>query len=94
MTPLPLAPAYRGAVKVALALQVPIAILLLLMLDGGFSARIGGCVMAGFWIGAAVIMVRRPKEPKPLDLLYVKWGYAPLLLLGLAIAGAIVARVR
>lgn len=94
MTVLPLAPAYRDAVKVALALQVPVALLLVLMLDGGVAAKIGGGVMAGFWIGAAAIMVRRPKEPKPLDLLYVKWGYAPLLLLGFAIAGAILARVR
>jgi len=89
MTPLPLAPAYREAVKVALALQAPITLVLLLMLDGGYSARIGGYVMAAFWIGVAVIMLRRPLHPTPWDVRYVKWGFAPLLLLGFAIAAAI-----
>lgn len=94
MIALRLPTAYRDSVKLALTLQVPATLLLSLVLDDGTMARVGACVLAGFWIGAAVVMLRRPQDPRPLDLLYVKWGYAPLLLLGLAIAGAIVAHVR
>ena len=86
MTTLPVASAYRDAIKVAIFLQVPLAVLLSLMLDFGFSARIGACVMAGFWIGVGLVMFRRPRNPTPLDLLYVRWGYAPLLVVSVVAA--------
>jgi hypothetical protein len=90
MTTLPVAPAYRDAIKVAILLQVPLAVLLTLILDGGYSAGVGGCVMLGFWIGVGVVVFRRPRNPTPLDLFYVRWGYAPLLVL-CVVAGTIFA---
>jgi len=84
MTTLPLSPAYRGAVKVAIVLQVVVALFLLLLLDGGTLARVGGVAMIGFWIGVAVVMIRRPREPSTLDLLYVRWGYLAVLIVGIA----------
>jgi hypothetical protein len=84
MTTLPLSPAYRAAVRVALALQVPATVLLALVLDGGSLAKVGGAAMAGFWVGAAIVMMRRPREPSALDLWYVRWGYGPMLGVGLA----------
>jgi hypothetical protein len=79
--PLPrtFAPAYDGAIKTALIIQVACAVLLLMLLDGGRMAKIGGCAMAGFWLLALVIFFRRPQNPKPLDLLYLRWGYVALL---------------
>ncbi len=84
MNALPISPAYREAVRVALVLQVVAALLLLMILDGGVLAKVGGAAMIGFWIGVAAIMVRRPMTPSAVDLLYVRWGYVPLLLLAVA----------
>jgi hypothetical protein len=93
MTMLPLSPLYRNAVWFALALQVPLAAILLALLDGGQMARIGGIAMMGFWMGAAVLMVWRPLQPTPLDLLYIRVGYPLVLLVGVACA-AIMDAVR
>lgn len=86
MTTLPLSPAYRDAVKVALVLQVLSALGLLAILDGGTLAKAGGAAMVGFWVGAAVVMLRRPKAPSAIDLLYVRWGYLIILVIGIALS--------
>jgi hypothetical protein len=86
MTTLPLSPAYRAAVKVTLAIQVVAALILLIILDGGTLAKVGGAATAGFWVGAAVVMFRRPRHPSRLDLLYVQWGFIPLLVVGVVCA--------
>ena len=84
MTTLPLSPAYREAVRVAIVLQVFAALFLLALLDGGTLARVGGAAMVGFWMGVAVVMLRRPRDPSWLDLLYVRWGYIAMLIVGIA----------
>jgi hypothetical protein len=86
MKPLPLSNAYRSAIVTAIVLQIPLTLLLRMILDFGILAKVGGCAMAGFWLGAAVIMIRRPLEPKPSDLAYVRWGYPFMLAVGIAIA--------
>lgn len=89
MTTLPVSPAYRDAIKAAILLQFLVMLLLLLLLDGGYTARIGGCAMIGFWGGVAAIMFRRPRNPSRIDLLYVRWGYLALLVLSVIVAPAI-----
>lgn len=84
MTTLPLSPAYREAVKVAILLQVIATLFLLSILDGGTLAKVGGASMVGSWIGVAVVMLRRPRNPSSLDLLYVRWGYVAMLIIGIA----------
>lgn len=74
-------PKYHSDVKHAIILQLVVGLLLLLLLDGGAMARLGGLVMVGFWIGTMVIMGLRPKAPTSADIRYIKWGYLPLLLL-------------
>lgn len=86
MIPLPVAPAYRGAIRDAILLQVLLTLLMLLLLDGGYTARIGACAMGGFWIGVTAVMFRRPRNPSRLDLLYVRWGYPVLLALSVIVA--------
>ena len=88
-TPLPLSPAYRGAIKTALALQLCITPFLLLLLDGGRTAKVGGFAMIGFWLGAAIVMTRRPRSPRASDLLYIRWGYLLVLIIGIIIAANI-----
>jgi hypothetical protein len=86
MTTLPLSPAYREAVKVALVLQVLTTLVLLTILDGGTLAKAGGAAIVGFWIGVTVVILRRPKMPSTLDLLYVRWGYLVMLVIGIALS--------
>ena len=93
MTTLPLSDAYRSAIRVAIILQLPLALFMVVTLDGGFLAKIGGYSMAGFWIGVALVMLRRPRNPGRSDLLYVRWGYPIMLIVGIAIA-SIVTSVR
>lgn len=84
MTTLPISPAYREAVKVAIILQVFATSILLRILDGGTLAKVGGAAMVGFWIGVSVMMFRRPRNPSSLDLLYVRLGYIIMLIVGIA----------
>src|SRR4051812_29996527 len=78
--------AYRDAIVVALVLQILTAAVLRLLLDGGTLAKAGGAAMVGFWIGVAIVMMRWPRDPIPRDLLYVRWGYVPMLLIALALS--------
>jgi hypothetical protein len=89
MTTVPLADAYRDAIRDSLLIQLVVAILLMLLLDGGRLAMVGGCAMAGFWIGAAIVMWRRPRSPRALDLLFIRWGFVPILVAAFAIGAAI-----
>lgn len=58
--------------------------LLLATLDGGVLAKAGAAAMVGFWAGTATAMFRRPHHPTRLDLLCIRWGFVPLLILGAA----------
>lgn len=82
-TALALSNRYRQAIRISLAEQIPCAVLCLLMLDGGHTARVCGVTMLGFWAGTALIMARRPLAPNSLDLLFIRWGFFPLLIVAL-----------
>jgi hypothetical protein len=90
MTTLPLSDAYRSAIRTSIILQLPLVLLMLILLDGGFLAKIGGYSMAGFWIGVGLVMLRRPRNPTRMDLLYVRWGYPVTLAVGIAVAIVVV----
>ena len=66
---------YRSPVMDALKVQIPIAILCLLMLDGGYMARMCAALLAGHWSGILLAMWRRPDAPTAGDLWYVRWGF-------------------
>lgn len=79
MTTIPLASGYRRGVWIALAIQFLSALVLLTILDGGRLARLGAVAMTGFWLGALLIVLRRPRSPSKVDLLYFRWGFPALL---------------
>ena len=89
-TILPLSDDYRRPIRVALYQQIPIAVLCLLLLDGGGTANFCGVVMLGFWLGAALIMARRPMNPTTLDKILIKYSFMPLF----AVAGMIAQLMR
>lgn len=81
-----LSPEFREATRVALALQIPFAILCLLLLDGGRMALICGVAMLGFWCIAGVIAVRRRWSPTFGDLFFWRWGFVACFALAVLMA--------
>lgn len=88
-TVIPISDRYRSAIRFALVLQVPVALLFASLLDNGHLAKIGGYAMIGFWIGVAVIVSRRPRTPSPFDLAFIRYGYLPLVLVAAACAAIV-----
>ena len=78
---LPISASYRQPIFGAVALQVLLGLLSLLILDGGTSARICGIALIAFWGGAAVLIWRRPQAPTRIDLELLRFGYLPVVLL-------------
>ena len=70
--------AYHSPLFFALALQIPIALLCLLMLDGGQTAKVCGVAMAAHWLGVTLILHRRPLAPTVADLTFLRWAF-PLI---------------
>ena len=85
-TTVPLSSLYREAVYFTLRQQVPPALLCLLLLDGGRTAKVCGIAMLGFWAGAVIIIGRRPTSPNPGDLVFLRWGFLPIFVLALVMA--------
>jgi hypothetical protein len=84
----PAARAYRRAVWTALALQVPMALLLpVVILDRGRSAAAAGYALIGFWLSVALITYRRRDALTRADLRYIRWGHVPLVLAAVVFAG-------
>jgi hypothetical protein len=66
---------YRRPVKFALAFQLPICLLSLLMLDSGVFAKTCGYAMLATWLGVGLIWLRRPFSPKSSDLFFIRYGF-------------------
>ncbi len=71
---LEIAPAYDHQIWFSVKQQILLAILASLVMDLGETARAMTALMIGYWIGAAIILVRRPLSPSNGDLLFVRWG--------------------
>jgi hypothetical protein len=83
-----ISPEYRRAVRVALCVQIPAALVCLLLLDGGRTAQICGIAMLGFWLVAAAVAAHRPWTPSAADLWFWRWGFIPCFVLALLLAAA------
>ena len=86
MTTIPIAAGYRRAIFDSLISQVVLGILAMMFLDGGRIAHTTGIAVLAFWIGAAIIILRRPKTSTELDLLLIRFGFLPLLVITFALA--------
>lgn len=85
---LPVTGSFRKAIYFALAIQIPLVLLVLIILDSGFFATTFGCSMVVFWIGVAVVATRCRHTPNPFDHVFIRWGFFPLLAL-IIVIGAI-----
>jgi hypothetical protein len=78
---LPISPSYRTPIFEAVGLQVVLGILSLLILDGGTTARICGIALVAFWGATALLVLRRPQLPTKIDILWIRFGYLPIVVL-------------
>lgn len=83
---LPLSPAYDRAIYSSLIQQGLCALLALLMLDLGQTARVCGITMVAFWTAATIVMLRRPRTPTWTDRAFLRWGFVPLFAAALVLA--------
>lgn len=66
---------YSDSLKLSVLIQLPLFVFAALLLDGGQMLRGVEIAAAGYWVGAVLIMVRRPKHPTQVDLDLVKYGF-------------------
>jgi hypothetical protein len=77
---------YHRPVTFALAVQLSICLASLFMLDLGVFARVCGYAMLATWLGVGLIWMRRPFLPQPSDMLFIRYGFFPVLVMGLIFA--------
>ena len=70
-----------GAIISALVQQCVVIILSLMILDGGVMVQTCLYAFAGFWGGAALLMVRRGAAMSRLDLSLIRYGFIPVCIL-------------
>jgi hypothetical protein len=80
---------YRSPVMDALKVQIFLAILCVLMLDGGYMAKLCGIALAAHWVGILLAMFRRPFTPTNADLRFIRWGFLGLFVPLLILQGAL-----
>ena len=71
---------FRDAIVFTLVQQIPLFMLSALVLDGGLLFKRVAIASIAFCILTLLIMVRRWPDIPDSDILLVKWGYLPVLL--------------
>jgi len=77
-TSLPISPNYRKPIFEAVGLQLLLGFFSGTILDGGATARVFGIALIAFWLGAIVLIWRRPHSPTATDIKLLRFGYLPL----------------
>lgn len=71
---------YENAITFSFAFQLFLLFMSGLMLDYGQCSEYMFVAMAGFWASVIVLILRRRWNPSKIDILYVKWGFFPILI--------------
>ena len=72
-------PLYRNALILTLKHQAIAFLLCSLLLDSGKTLRVCLIAMLGFWLFALLCLARSTKDSDPIGLLFMRWGFFPLL---------------
>jgi len=83
---LPISEAYDSPIIDAVAIQIVLGLLSLLILDGGTTARVCGMALVAFWSGVAVQICRNPRSPSRVDLQLIRFGYLPVVVIAFFLA--------
>ena len=84
--PLAISPKYDSPIFEAVAIQIILGLLGLLILDGGAIALVCGIALVAFWGGAAVLIWRHPQSPSRVDIEFIRFGYLPLVVMSYFLA--------
>ena len=84
---LPISPKYDSPIFNAVAIQIVVGIVGLLMIDPVGIAQIFGIALVAFWGGAAVLIWRHRESPSRLDLELIRFGYFPVIVLTVFLVG-------
>ena len=76
---------FRKAMVVATSLQIPLTLMFAPLTDCGQLFQFWLVALAAFWTGYALIKWKRPENPTKLDLIYIRWGIVPLMIVAPAI---------
>jgi len=71
---------FREAIVFALIIQLPALLLSALILDNGAIFKRVAIASVAFWVMTLLLGLRRRKSMPDTDILLVKWGYLPVLL--------------
>jgi hypothetical protein len=87
--PLPISSKYDSPIFEAVALQIVLGLLSLLISDGGMVAQICGIALVAFWAGAVVLIWRHPQSPSRVDLDLIRLGYLLVIVLAFFLVAGI-----
>ena len=62
-------------------IQATLVVLAGMILDGGYVAHTVIVSVVAFWPSVFLLVLRNPKEPKPADLVYIKFGPIPVAII-------------
>lgn len=71
---------YEKAIAFSFGYQVVLLLISGMVLDGGQCAGYMLVSMAGFWASVIVLILRMRWTPSKIDILYIKWGFFPILI--------------
>lgn len=77
---------YKDSRKAAIIFQVASGLLLFGIRGAPSLMLIWWYCMIGFWAGYMLIKYRRRGAPTKIDILWIKWSFIPLYLLGMFIS--------
>ena len=78
---LPISPKYDSPIFEAVVIQIIVGLCGLLAIDPVGIAQVFGIVLLAFWGGVAVLIFRHPQTPTKTDLLFISFGYLPIIVL-------------
>ncbi len=78
---------HERRIQFLLALQLPLILLGAIMLDDGEAAKVMLLGALGYWCMVLFIMVRRNGEATAADKLFICWGFLPMLIIAIVLAG-------
>ncbi len=71
---------YESAMGFSFVYQFFLLFMAGMILDGGQCAQFTFVAIVAFWTSVIVLILRRPWNPSKIDILYIKWGFFPILL--------------
>lgn len=72
-------PECAAALRLTLIQQLPAFVLSALMLDSGRTLRLCMIAILGFWLFAMLCLARGHRKSDPVGLMFLRWGFFPLL---------------